>query len=173
MKNDRLTALVQLLGEFDTAMLVTQRASGEMVSRPMALQNPRPDRALWFVTTADTASAVNIAATGKVNLSFHRKSDHAWVSVSGVAKLNADRNLIDSLWQDDWSFFFPQGKETPNTVLIDINPDQIDFWEPEHGKIGTLFQIAKAALTDQTPDFPPTHTLRVSDMELTGAMRES
>ena len=171
--NDKLSTLVELLDDFDTAMLVTELPEGGLISRPMALQQPRPDRDLWFVTSSDTVSAQNAQANGKVNLAFHRGSDHAWVSVSGKAVLNADRSLIDSLWKSDWSVWFPQGKETPNIVLLDINPEQIDFWEPAHGKIGTLFEMARATVTDQTPELPPTRTLRVSDLELSGAMRQA
>lgn len=170
---ETLKQFVALLEEFDTAMLVTETPEGALTSRPMALQEPRLDRALWFVTSADTLSARNIANNGKVNLAFHRKSDHAWVSVSGQAIQNGDRPLIDSLWKADWEIWFPEGKDTPNIVLLDITPDTIDFWEPERGKIGTLFQLAKAAVTDSTPDLAPTHTLRVSDLELAGALRES
>jgi general stress protein 26 len=170
--NDKLKTLVQLLRDFDTAMLVTEVPSGGLISRPMALQDPRPDRALWFVTSSDTVSAQNIAATGKVNLSFHRASDHAWVSVSGRAVINADRSLVESLWKPDWSVWFPEGKQTPNIVLLDIEPEQIDFWESERGKLGTLFEMAKAALTDQQPELAPTRTLKMSDLELSGALRQ-
>jgi general stress protein 26 len=168
--NEQLTALVQLLDDFDTAMLVTEQANGELVSRPMSVQEPRPDRALWFVTSTDTASAQNVAGNTRINLTFHRKTDHAWVSISGKAVINGDRILLDSLWKSDWEIWFPQGKATPNIVLLDIIPERIDFWEPAHGKIGTLFQMAKAAVTDTSPDLPPTQTLRVSDLELAGAM---
>ena len=169
--NDRLKSFVELLGEYDTAMLVTESPAANLVCRPMALQEPRADRALWFVTSRDTVSAHNVAANGKVNLAFHRKSDHAWVSVAGTGTLSADRNLIESLWKDDWSVWFAQGKDTPGIVLIEVDPQQIDFWEPERGKIGTLFQMAKAAVTDSSPDLPPTQTLKVSDLQLAGAMR--
>lgn len=169
--NDTLKQFAELLEEFDTAMLVTETAEGALISRPMALQQPRADRALWFVTSADNLSARNIAATGRVNLAFHRKSDHAWVSVSGTAIQNGDRTLIDSLWKPDWEVWFPEGKDTPGIVLLDVTPDTIDFWEPERGKVGTLFQMAKAAVTNSTPDLAPTHTLRVSDLELSGAMK--
>jgi general stress protein 26 len=169
--NEKLKSFVELLGDFDTAMLVTQLPSADLISRPMAVQQPRPDRALWFVTSSDTVSAQNIAAYQGVNLSFHRSSDHAWVSVSGKAELNSDRALIESLWKPDWGIWFPQGKGTPNLVLVDVEPQQIDFWEPAHGKIGTIFQMAKAAVTDSTPDLPPTQTLRISDLQLSGALK--
>lgn len=169
--NEKLKAFVALLDDFDTAMMVTETPQGSLISRPMALQEPRADRALWFVTSSQTLTAKNIASTGKVNLSFHRRSDHAWVSLSGKAILNDDRSLINSLWKSDWEIWFPQGKATPNIVLLEFDPAQIDFWEPAHGKIGTLFQMAKAAVTDSSPELPPTHTLMVSDLELAGAMR--
>ena len=170
--NDKLKSLVELLDDFDTAMLVTESPEGALISRPMALQEPRADRALWFVTARETATAQNVAAKGRVNLAFRRRSDQAWVSIAGNAVLNADASLIDQLWKDDWNIWFEQGRATPGIVLIEVDPQQIDFWEPEHGRLGTIFQLAKAAITDSSPNLPPTHTLRVSDMELAGALRE-
>ena len=169
--NEKLRSFVELLADFDTAMLVTESPQGNLVCRPMALQEPRIDHPLWFVTSNQTVSAQNVAANGRVNLAFHRKSDHAWVSVAGQAKLNSDRTLIDGLWKEDWHVWFEQGKDTPGIVLIEVCPRQIDFWEPERGRIGTLFQLAKAAVTDGSPDLPMTQTLEISEFELAGAMR--
>lgn len=169
---DKLKQFVELLEDFDTAMLVTETGEGDMTSRPMSLQQPRPDKALWFVALTESSSAQNVQSNGKVNLSFHRTSDHAWVSIAGRAVLNRDRVLIDQLWQKDWDIWFKDGKQTPGIVLIEVQPAQIDFWEPTQGKLGRLWEMAKASFTEGTPEMQPTQTLRVNDTALSGAMRE-
>ena len=48
-----LNSLVELLNEFDTGMLATRTPYGHVISRPMTLQEPRNDRALWIVGSRD------------------------------------------------------------------------------------------------------------------------
>ena len=144
--NTKLKELHQLLTNFDTGMLVTRTPQGFLTSRPMELQEPRPERALWIVTTENTSSARNIARNSVINLSFRRPKDQSWVSIAGRADLNSDAELIERLWDRSWSAWIPDDMRS-QAVLIEIEPYQIDFWEPEHGALGKIFEVAKAAAT--------------------------
>ena len=166
--NSPLKDLVQLLREFDTGMLVTQTPHGHLTARPMTLQEPREGRALWMVSTVDTSSVENIHNESHVNMSFRRNSDQAWVSIGALAKLNQDRELISRVWDDDWNVWI---ESLDKAVLIDLDPLQIDFWEPQQSKLGQLFELAKAKVSEERPDFGPVRTLHVSDTLLTPAMK--
>lgn len=170
----KLEKLVQLLHEFDTGMLVTRTAFGHITARPMTLQDPRPDRALWLVSYEDTSSVENIKNSSHVNLSFRRSSDQAWASIAATAVLNRNREQIDNLWQDSWSIWLKgdEQRTRESIVLIELEPYQIDFWEPEKGKLGQLFELAKAQFTDSTPALSPVRTLHISDALLAPAMKE-
>lgn len=163
-----LNSLVELLNEFDTGMLATRTPYGHVISRPMTLQEPRNDRALWIVGSRDSSSVENIKNSSHVNLSMRSTSDQSWVSIAATATLNHDENTIRSLWQDSWDIWL-SGPE--QAVLIELEPYQIDFWEPEMGKLGRLLELAKAHLSDSTPDMAPIKTLHISDALLAPALK--
>lgn len=170
----KLTELVQLLGEFETGMLATRTPYGPICARPMTLQTPRSDRALWMVSYKDSSSVQNIKNSAHVNLSFRRNSDQAWVSIAATATINFNRQTIENLWQDSWNIWLDtdQPGHREQVVLIELEPFQIDFWEPKLGSLGRLLELAKAQLTDSTPHLSPVRTLHISDALLAPAMKE-
>lgn len=171
--NKKLEELVRLLSEFETGMLVTRTPFGHLTARPMTLQSPRPDRALWLVSYTDASSVENIKNSSHVNLSFRRSSDQAWVSIAATASLNCDIRQINALWQDSWNIWLDGEDQAAREkiVLIELEPYQIDFWESKMGKLGRLFELAKAQLTESTPQLSPVRTLHISDALLAPAMK--
>ena len=162
-----LQTLVELLENFDTGMLATRTPYGHISTRPMKLQPPREDRALWMVSRKDTSSVQNIKDSSHVNLSFRRGSDQAWLSIAATAKLNFNTEKIKALWDDSWEIWIDNPEEA---VLFELEPFNIDFWEPEMGKLGRLLELAKAHVTDSTPNLSPVRSLHISDGLLTSAM---
>lgn len=160
--------LVELLREFDVGMLATRTPHGHLSSRPMSLQEPREDRALWMVSSKDSSCVQNIKNSTHVNLSMRSSSDQSWVSIAATASLNFNKDLINSLWDDSWDIWIPDREQA---VLIELEPFQIDFWEPEMGKLGRLFELAKAHMTDSSPNLAPVKTLHVSDALLAPALQ--
>ena len=163
-----LKSLVELLREFDTGMLATRTPYGHISTRPMTLQEPRDERALWVVASKDSSSVENIKNSSHVNLSMRSSSDQSWVSIAATAKLVFNKDTIKSLWEDSWDIWF---SDPDQAILIELEPFQIDFWEPELGKLGRLFELAKAHLTDSSPHLAPIKTLHVSDAVLAPAMQ--
>ena len=166
----RLQQLVTLLREFRTGMLTTQTNFGHLTTRPMTIQHPRQDKPLWLVAFEGCSSLENIRHNAQVNLSFNRESDKAWISISGRAEINQDRSLIQELWQSEWDIWIGPNTPKSDAALIEIEPIQVDFWEPEHGKLGRLLELAKAHVTDHTPDLAPVKTLHISDSLLASGM---
>jgi len=162
-----LQTLVELLDDFDTGMLATRTPYGHISTRPMKLQPPRADRALWMVTSRETSTAQNIKDSSHVNLSFRRSSDQAWISIAATAKLNLNKDKIKSLWDESWDIWVESPEEA---ALIELEPFNIDFWEPEMGKLGRLLELAKAHVTDSTPNLQPVRSLHISDGLLASAM---
>ena len=168
--NNHLVQLTELLEEFSIGMLTTQSAHGRLFTRPMSLQPPRANQALWMVTTINTSSAQNIRAHSQVNLSFRRDSDQAWISIAATGKVREDQKTIEKLWKEDWNTWLGSENSKADVVLIELEPFQIDFWEPERGKLGQLFELAKAQITDSKPNLAPVKTLHVSDVLLANEM---
>ena len=166
----RLQQFVTLLREFRTGMLTTQTNFGNLTTRPMTIQPPRQDKPLWLVAFKGCSSLENIQHSRQVNLSFSRESDKAWISISGKAEVNDDRNLIEKLWDSEWDIWVGPNTPKSDAVLIEIEPIQIDFWEPEHGKLGRLLELAKAHVTDHTPELAPVKTLHIGDSLLSSGL---
>jgi general stress protein 26 len=162
--------LGDLLQEFQFCQFVTISPEGEIVSRPMTLQEPRPDSPIWFVASQANQPATNLLTDSRVNLSFHRQSDHAWISMSGTARLNGNPRLIQDLWRKDWDTWFSD--QTRNEiVLLEIEPSRVTFWEPEKGQLSLLASILKAKFTGAELDFAPNHTCYPSRRELSASLR--
>ena len=161
--------LGELLGEFKFCQMVTLDGSGEMTSRPMTLQEPRPDAPLWFVATKNSVPGMNLMVNPKVNLSFHRDTDHAWISLTGRARINDSKKLINDLWRESWNIFLGDHDKN-DIILLEIEPSNVTFWEPEKGRFGQFVDILKAHFTDSTVEHVPTKSCTVSKTELAAVM---
>ena len=78
------------------AMMATEE-DGQLVSRPMASYGHAEDGRIYFITHLDN----NIArpgATVPVNLAYADADKNSYLSVSGVARLNQDRQKLNELW---------------------------------------------------------------------------
>jgi general stress protein 26 len=73
------------------------------------------------------------------------------VNASGTAQVVRDQAKIDELWHDGLKAWFPNGKDDPNISLLKIKMHQAEYWDRAGGRMATLFQQVKAALTGQ-PD---------------------
>lgn len=151
----------KLVQEYDTAMMTTIGRDGHLHSRPMATQEPLESSPLWFATSLDTNKVEDLQKDPRINLSYYRPSDRAWVSVSGKARIDQDRTKIKALWKEDWKIWFPGGPEQPDLALLHVDAESVTFWQPESGKIGTLFSLAKAYVKGQEPDIKPPVTVSV------------
>ena len=143
--------LNHLIQEFDTAMMTTLGRDGHMHSRPMATQKPQPDSPIWFVTAMETAKIEDLEKDPRVNLAYYNPGNRAWVSLAGHVRLDQNKARIKQLWQEDWKIWFPDGPEQPGLVLIHVIPDTATYWEPEHGRIGTMVEMAKAYVNGEEP----------------------
>ncbi len=141
----------ELLKEFDTAMLVTRAADGELRARPMAIADTEPDGDVWFVSGIDTAKVDEIQREPRVNVSLQAKDK--FLSVSGVAEIVRDRAKIDEMWQEDWKIWYPGGKDDPNIALLRVRATEGEYWDlTGENQFKFLFEAAKAYVTGKAYD---------------------
>lgn len=142
--------LHELIGSFDTAMLVTRTAEGHLRSRPLAIAEQREDDGLYFATRIDSPKVQELEEERQVNVCM--QDEKRFVSMSGTARVVRDRALIDRLWKAAWTIWFPNGKDDPALCLVLIEPEEAEYWDQGGTKgIRYLFRQAKGLVTGDTP----------------------
>jgi general stress protein 26 len=142
----------ELLENIDIAMLTTVGAGGFLMSRPLSTQQARFDgQRVWFFTEADSPKVAEIRRNPKVNLAYASKGRNTYVSLTGKASVNRDRARIDALWSDAMKAFFPNGKDDPNLVLLEVDVHSAEYWDGPGSVIGKVisFVIARVTRTEE------------------------
>src|SRR5689334_20780320 len=98
----KLEQLYELIDGIETAMLVTRRPDGSLVSRPMQTQARRAGTDLWFMTSVDSGKMEELTFDSQVNLGYYKDGSREFVSVSGRARVTQDKALIHELYKPDW-----------------------------------------------------------------------
>lgn len=94
--DDGMKELMKIVKDADIAILTTINTQGQLVSRPLAVQEAEFDGDLWFFTEDPSPKADEIRANPQVNVSI--SSGKGYVSFAGTATLTKDRAKIDELW---------------------------------------------------------------------------
>lgn len=141
-------ALGKLLEDIDIAMLTTVGPQGYLVSRPLSTRQASFDgERVWFFTEADSPKIGEVRRNPKVNLAYASKDKNTYVSLSGTAKVNRDRGMIEALWNDAMKAFFPGGKDDPNLVLLEVSVRTAEYWDGPSTLIGKLVTFVIARVT--------------------------
>jgi general stress protein 26 len=125
------------------AVMLTTRGRDRLETRPMDLQRVDDDGTMYFSTAIESAKAWAIDLDPRVQIAFQGKTKFA--VVDGTARLVQDRTLIDELWKEDWKLWFPDGKDSPNIVIVVVEPERGEYWDMSGAKgLSFLFRAARA-----------------------------
>lgn len=146
-----LSTLKEKIKDIRIAMMTTQETDGDFHSRPMATHDLDPDGSMWFFTYNDSNKVDEISRNNRVSLTFTDQASETYVATSGIAEVVHDKQKIDQLWKDFLKTWFPGGKDDPRITLIKVRTHQGEFWDRPGGKMMTIFEMVKGAVTGQ-PD---------------------
>lgn len=132
-------------------MLTTLEADGNFHTRPMSTHDMDPDGTLWFLTYRDSTKMQEVLQNNHVSLAYSDHGSDTYVAIAGVSKPVNDRQKIRDLWSDALKAWFPNGPDDPNISLMQVKPVKAEYWDRPGGKMVTLFEMVKAAITGQ-PD---------------------
>ena len=118
----------------------------------MAIAQVERDGTIWFLSGEDTAKVHEILDDTHVHLTF-QKDRSTYLSISGLASLVHNRQKVNDLWKEAFRIWFPQGKEDPNLVLIEVMPQDAEFWD-NHGwkKVKYILEATKSYFTHTVPE---------------------
>jgi general stress protein 26 len=148
--DDSRGKLAKLINGIHVAMLTTVDASGELRSRPMGSQGLDENGKLTFFTRRD-AEVVDEATSRPVNVSFADVGKNSYVSVSGHAELDTNRETIRSLWKPEYKAWFPDGVEDPNIALLRVTLGSAEYWDTPGGPLTLIAEFAKAVTGSPKP----------------------
>ena len=150
-----------LLKKFDFTMLVS--GSGEQQSaRPMTIVQIDAEGTVWFVASLDTQTR-SLESQPRVMLLCQSQS--VYLVLNGTGRLVRDQAKIKELWKDTFKVWFPQGRASPDLVLIAVSPISGEYWDQSGTKgLRYLFESARAYLTgDQVTPDPKNHAATLMD----------
>jgi general stress protein 26 len=154
----KLDDLYDLIDGIEIAMFTTRRADGRIVSRPMQTQERTSGTDLWFMTNIDTHKLDDLMTDPNVNLAYYNNRSREWVSVSGIASVTTDRELVRELYKPDWKAWLGDeggdrdGSENdPRIALILVEAQAVTYMKVTKPKPVVLFEVAKAMVTGSPP----------------------
>ena len=134
--DDQLGTVTEIMRDTRIAVLTHHTARG----RPgvPARWGPRTSSTpstVWFITERDTDKVHAIAADPRVNVSYSSKS--GWVSLSGTARVNEDRDKLRELWDASAGIFMSGGPDDAGNVLLEVTGATAEYWRvPRQGLDG-------------------------------------
>ena len=93
---------------------------------------------LWFFVGKDN----RLAKGGQAMAQFVSKGHDYFACLSGTARIDNDRAMVDKLWSRAAEAWFPGGKDDPNLALLRFDIDDAELWEADMslgGKLKMLF----------------------------------
>ena len=138
----------KLIDKIKICMLAT-RAGETIRARPMSAIARTSANAIYFLTDAEGHKDDQIDQNGAVCLVFAKPDSGKFLSVNGRARVLDDRALIKNLWSVAAEAWWP-GPEDPSIRVIEVTPEEAEFWEGPHGLVATI-QMVIAASTAAPP----------------------
>ncbi|WP_238367063.1 pyridoxamine 5'-phosphate oxidase family protein [Mesobacterium pallidum] len=118
---------------------------------PMSHFADKDEGVLYFITAEGTdverachgsAQATHVVADSKA---------HLYARVEGTLTQEKNESKLDELWSPVAGAWFDKGRDDPKVRLIKFTPKTAEIWATD-GAAGFMYEIAKANLTDETPD---------------------
>ena len=154
----KLDDLYELIDGIEVAMLTTRRADGQLVSRPMQTQERTNGLDLWFMTNVETHKLDDLMSDPHVNLAYYKDRSREWVSVSGLAMVSTDRDLVRELYKPDWKAWLGDeggdrdgSANDPRIALILVDAESVTYMKVTKPKPVVLFEVARAMVTGSPP----------------------
>jgi general stress protein 26 len=143
--------LWSMIKEYRFAMMTTQEEHEVLRSRPMTTIERDFDGSLWFFAKADSAAVAALKAHPQVSLSYSDPGAFDFVAVAGPAQIVTEVAKKKDLWKPAVQAWFPEGAESPQNVLVKVQPDHAEYWDSNSNKLVQLFTLAKALATGSPP----------------------
>jgi general stress protein 26 len=140
-----VTKVAELIREFRFAMVTTVNTLGELVARPLTVQEAEFDGDLWFIVARDSHEVAELGVNPVAGVSF--ASNDTWVSLTGTAAQVDDQARVKEYWNPFVEAWFPDGPEDPNVTLVKFTASGAEYWDSPGGRIASVISFVKSKVT--------------------------
>ena len=133
-----IARLGELIRGIRTAMLVTRAARGHVRARPMTTMQSELRDELWFFIDSRSAVVDEITEDHQVGITY--VDPPRYVSVSGVAHVVEDRELMRQFWHPGAAEWFPNGPDGDlYLTLLRVQLEEAEYWDRSAKAMVKLF----------------------------------
>jgi len=142
---DTPRTLQDVLDGLRFAMVASADDAGTWTSRPLALAGQDGD-VLSFLVSVDADWVAAMDGSGSpTTVTFSDPAKNTYVALQGQARARQDRARTAELWNIGAASYF-EGKDDPKVRVLEVTVSYGEYWDGPHGRIGSLVQMASAAL---------------------------
>lgn len=144
--------LRRLIDGIPVAMVTTIAADRSLRSRPMLLVRLEPDATLVFLTHLSSQKTDEVRHDARVNAAFQSDKGDRYVSVSGTATIAHDIARMRELWNPTYRAWFPGGVDDPDSGILTVGIQYIEYWDVPSSRLVRLWGAAKALATGEVAE---------------------
>ena len=131
MTQKSLPDLSRQMRAIDVTMLFTHGEGSTMAGRPMSNNGEVDyDGDSYYFTWSASRMVGEIERDPTVSLSF-QGAKHFLVAVAGKAELIRDKAQFKTHWSKDLDYWFKDGIDTPDMVMIKVTANRVHYWDGE------------------------------------------
>lgn len=144
-----LDELARLIAGVPVAMITTIADDGTLVCRPMLLECLDPGGSLIFLTHLSSQKVHEVVRDPRVNAAFVSRKGDRYVSVSATATAVHDPERMHALWNPTYRAWFPPGPDDPDSAILTLDVERIEYWDVPTSRLVRLWCAVKAMATGQ------------------------
>lgn len=93
-----------------------------------AMEQDGEQLTMYFSTNTSSRKVEQIRYNNKVSLYFCEPEQFHGVCAVGTMEEVTDDSLKDSLWQEGWEIYYPNGKSDPDYTILKFTSKSIHSW---------------------------------------------
>lgn len=130
--------------------MLTTQTGRDLRARPMSAYAERLENAFYFLTDVNSHKDDEVADNPAVCLAFADSKGQKYVSISGAAEVQNDREKIRELWATPAKAWW-ESPDDPAIRILKVTPDFAEYWDSP-GTMISYIKMAAAAVSSTRPD---------------------
>src|SRR5690606_2765405 len=122
---DDISKVWELVDKIGFCMLTTQTGA-DLRARPMSAYAERAENAVYFLTDVASHKDEEVARSPNVCLAFADSKSQKYVSISGTAQIQNDREKIRELWATPAKAWWDDADD-PSIRILQVTPSSAEY----------------------------------------------